>query len=275
MQAKFFEKLGSSQWRQIDKSAKTALQQHPDLSEYHIYVPLDRTQGRSGKKKTSGQIERWNEYVKSWHQLPHGSGVKFVWCGRFEIETALKNPQNFDLLYYWFGTHLFDDTWQDRPLQASLKTLGERYQPNRHVDANVGYELDRFVWSPSSHRSLEDRYSAFAEACLSFTQLLGHLALPDLHGDCIDLVRKAIDEVVRVEYPSYGVKQVEQVLGPARKLLGLVYKLSSALNDQQKKVSPNGTNFLGTESTLSPVRSMIGSIHLGITAMPILNSPSS
>src|SRR5947209_8239881 len=34
MQAKLFDELGKSQWKQIDKSVKTALNQHPDLKEY-------------------------------------------------------------------------------------------------------------------------------------------------------------------------------------------------------------------------------------------------
>src|SRR6185437_7301187 len=38
MQAKFLDKLGDAQWRQIDESVKTALRQHPDLRAYRVYV---------------------------------------------------------------------------------------------------------------------------------------------------------------------------------------------------------------------------------------------
>jgi hypothetical protein len=40
IQAKWFDKLGDSQWRQIDKSVRTAISQHPDLVRYEIAVPL-------------------------------------------------------------------------------------------------------------------------------------------------------------------------------------------------------------------------------------------
>lgn len=43
LQAKFFEKLGQTQWSQITKSVRTALQVHsPDLIEYRIACPCNR-----------------------------------------------------------------------------------------------------------------------------------------------------------------------------------------------------------------------------------------
>ncbi|MDB5329080.1 MAG: hypothetical protein JWP03_231, partial [Phycisphaerales bacterium] len=231
MQAKFFNQLADTQWRQVDKSVKTALSQHPDLKEYRVYVPLDRTKGRLDK--TEGQVEKWDELVKAWHKLRNGAGVEFIWQGRYEIELALKEAKNHDLLFYWFGTPQFDDAWMDRLLRASLQTLGERYQPERHVDAGVGRELDRFVWSPRFEHAMEGAYVNLAEKCLGFTQTLQHLQMPAGHEVHPDVVRKAIDEVVRIEYPAYGQKHVDQVILPAQALQDRVGELASYHRKQQ------------------------------------------
>lgn len=96
MQAKYL--LDEPKWPQIDRSVKRALQQHPELLEYHVYIPLDRTQGRLGE--TEGHVEQWNQYVDAWHALPNGAKVEFVWQGRCEIELELKRPANHGLLFY-------------------------------------------------------------------------------------------------------------------------------------------------------------------------------
>ena len=47
-QAKYFDSLGESQWLQLDKSVKTAIEKHPRLVRYHVCVPLDRPDARLG-----------------------------------------------------------------------------------------------------------------------------------------------------------------------------------------------------------------------------------
>ena len=230
MQAKFFDELKVAQWRQIDKSVKAALDQHPDMKEYHVYMSLDRTKGRKGK--TKGQVEKWDKHVEDWHNLPNGADVEFIWQGKFEIELALKDPANRDLLFYWFGTPQFDDAWLNRLLQASLKTLGDRYQPDRHVGATVGRELDRIVWSPSADRELEEAYVKFAESAISFTERLEGLTMPDGHEDRRAIVQRDIDEVFHIGHPEYRVRTADQVYVPAQTLLEHTYELDSCLREQ-------------------------------------------
>ncbi len=43
LQAKYFDKLGATQWRQINKSVEAALEHHPALVEFRVAVPLNRT----------------------------------------------------------------------------------------------------------------------------------------------------------------------------------------------------------------------------------------
>ena len=43
IQAKFFDKLDDTQWKQIDNSVNEALNKHPNLIKYYISIPLNRT----------------------------------------------------------------------------------------------------------------------------------------------------------------------------------------------------------------------------------------
>ena len=63
-QAKYFDALGDSQWSQLDKSVKTALQKHPRLVRYFVCIPLDRPDARiDGQKSTK---DKWDEHVEKW-----------------------------------------------------------------------------------------------------------------------------------------------------------------------------------------------------------------
>jgi hypothetical protein len=43
LQAKYFFQLGSSEFSQIKSSYRTALENYPTLTKYHIYIPFDLT----------------------------------------------------------------------------------------------------------------------------------------------------------------------------------------------------------------------------------------
>jgi len=43
IQAKWFLKSGDIDWSQIEKSFKTALRIHPDITDYHVYLACDLT----------------------------------------------------------------------------------------------------------------------------------------------------------------------------------------------------------------------------------------
>lgn len=52
IQSKYFDGvIGNTQIKQIVKSVKTAIEQHPNLVEYHIFVSRDLGNERKGTKK--------------------------------------------------------------------------------------------------------------------------------------------------------------------------------------------------------------------------------
>ena len=61
-QAKFFRTLGDNQWKQIDKSIRTALDKHPSLARYYVCVPLDLADPRVEKQDWA--LDKWDTHVK-------------------------------------------------------------------------------------------------------------------------------------------------------------------------------------------------------------------
>ncbi len=139
LQAKYFDKLTLAQWSQISKSVKATLKNHPDLREYRIAVPLDRTP----KQKT-----KWVQCVKEWQLLAKQSGfrrtIKFIWWGSSELLDLLTLPSHSAKQLYWFGCRMFTDEWLDRQNQSTIADLDCRYTPNTHVQTESEKLLNAF-----------------------------------------------------------------------------------------------------------------------------------
>ena len=65
-QAKFFKQsLTSSQWGQLDRSVKSALDAHPRLVRYFVCMPRKRADGRRPGIKT--EMQKWDDHVAKWN----------------------------------------------------------------------------------------------------------------------------------------------------------------------------------------------------------------
>ena len=61
-QAKYFLTLGDSQWPQIDRSVRTALQKHPKLTRYVICLPMDLPDVRVPGQESA--LAKWDAHVE-------------------------------------------------------------------------------------------------------------------------------------------------------------------------------------------------------------------
>ena len=143
-QAKYFNTLGSSQWSQIDKSVKTAIEKHPRLVRYFICVPLDLPDARIDGRKSAR--EKWDEHVQKWKELAanRGMNVEFVYWGRHELIERLTRPEHIGRVRFWFNATGFDAEWFNARLEEALRTAGPRYTPEVHVDLPIALEFEAF-----------------------------------------------------------------------------------------------------------------------------------
>lgn len=141
-QAKYFDALGSVQWKQLDESIKTALDKHPKIVRYFVCVPLDRSDARI-KGKTSA-LQRWEQHVKKWAKWAsaHGMSVDFVWWGSSELLERLARAEQVGRVYFWFGKRGFDPQWFQVRLDEAIKTAGPRYTPEVNVNLPLAGDFD-------------------------------------------------------------------------------------------------------------------------------------
>ena len=154
-QAKYFFSLGPSQWAQIDHSAETALDKHPNIKKYCVCVPMDRADAR-GSGSTSA-MDRWNQRVQKWvgWAQQRNMQVEFVWWGSSELVERLSQPQQVGRLYYWFGKHGFDHDWFDGRLAEAIDAAGPRYNPQHHVELDITQSLEDFARTVNSFNRMK------------------------------------------------------------------------------------------------------------------------
>ena len=143
-QAKYFLTLGDSQWRQIDRSVRTALRKHPRLARYVVCLPMDLPDARvpgqeSALAKWKAQVEKWEGWA-----FERGMTVEFAYWGSSELLERLTRPEHVGRVRFWFDAIGFDDDWFARRLEEARRTAGPRYTPEVHVDLPIADRFEAF-----------------------------------------------------------------------------------------------------------------------------------
>lgn len=143
-QAKYFDALGDSQWPQVDRSVKAAIDKHPRLVRYFVCIPLDRPDARSKRQKSAK--DKWDEHVEKWMKqtAEKGMTVEFVYWGNHELLERLARSEHVGRVRFWFDVRGFDATWFNERLEEALLTAGPRYTPEVHVELPIALEFEAF-----------------------------------------------------------------------------------------------------------------------------------
>jgi hypothetical protein len=140
-QTKFFSSLGSTQWDQIDKSVKTALDKHPRLTRYVVCLPFDRADPRIAKKGNpqKSAMSEWDAHVKTWSTwaAERNVAVTFDYWGDHEIADRLALEVHHGRHYFWFHEEHFGAAWFHQRFEEARANIGERYTPELNVDLPV------------------------------------------------------------------------------------------------------------------------------------------
>jgi len=142
-QAKYFlTSPEASQWSQIDKSVKRAIDNHSNLVKYYVCIPCDRPDPKV-KGKTS-MLDKWDEKVAAWKKYADGKGMKvdFEYWGSFELIERLSKKENEGLKYFWFNKEEFSDEWLQAKNTESITALGARYTKEVNVKLPVSKIFD-------------------------------------------------------------------------------------------------------------------------------------
>ena len=195
-QAKYFQTLGPSQWSQLDRSVKTALDKHPELARYFICIPLDRSDARIERQKSL--MQRWDEHAKKWCDWAHKRGmcVEYVWWGRSELLERLSRSEHIGRQYFWFGQRGFDSDWFQERLNEALQSAGPRYSPEVHVDLPIARKLGIFSRSEFFFEDIKSIANAIRKRLNDL--LRSNRTVNDPSGDVsINTLSDLVDEVLQ------------------------------------------------------------------------------
>ena len=144
-QAKYFDTFGSSQWSQLDKSIRNALEKHPALVRYYVCVPMDLPDARVSGQKSA--MERWDEHVQKWNGWAQdmSRSIEFVWWGSSELVDLLSRQRESGRLLYWFGEVEFNQAWFEDRLGEAIEAAGPRYTQKVHVELDIAQRMAAFA----------------------------------------------------------------------------------------------------------------------------------
>lgn len=166
-QAKFFlSSPGDDQWNQIDKSAKSALEKHPELEQYIICIPLDRQDPR--KEKEEWFMDKWNDHVGKWQDWAKekGMSVKFDYWGEHEIWERLSREVHRGRYYFWFNKDLFSHQWFENRINEAISNAGPRYTPELNVDLPLANNFEGLGRTSTFYDKIKIMYGEIKRAYL-------------------------------------------------------------------------------------------------------------
>ena len=196
-QAKFFEtSLTATQWNQVDRSVKKALDSHPKLTRYYVCVPRDRSDGRKPSTKT--EMQKWHERVAKWQgwAADRGMDVEYVWWGTSELWERLSLPEQAGRLDFWFGDpKLFVESWFRGRLDEAIASAGARYTPELHVELPIAQTLELFGRTGAAGESVQRLADDIRRSCTYEIRRIptedpssGELSLKSLTDECDEVM---------------------------------------------------------------------------------------
>ena len=156
VQAKFFnERLGGTQWRDLNASIKKALADNTGdsiLKEIFVTVP---------RNLTKAQFEKWNSLCGAWAvhaaELKYPHSPMFTLWDESHLRRMLLAPENRGLLLHYFEFPDFDAEHCQEKTRATVIGLGDRYLSSLHTATAAENKLHVFLRSERSRQQFLER----------------------------------------------------------------------------------------------------------------------
>lgn len=147
VQAKYFFTLTASELVQISESLKTARENHPTLSEYHVYIPFDLTGRVAAGSRGVSQAERFEAWKTAAEQkaADEGAPLKIELCMASIVRSQLNEVDaHGGLRRYWFDEEILTIGQIERLLAQAKASAGPRYSATLDIETNAHFGLDLF-----------------------------------------------------------------------------------------------------------------------------------
>ena len=161
IQAKYFFKLGTSELGQIKASFQTAIINHPELAEFHVYIPFDLTNVVAGGRRGTSERKKFDDWKAEveYERLELGSPIKVVLCSAADVnQKILELDTDGGLRRYWFDVDTLTEDVIRRGLSISEAKAGPRFTSALDVVTDAYKMLDIFGGTADIYDLLDSDY---------------------------------------------------------------------------------------------------------------------
>lgn len=236
-QAKYFtSSLESSQWAQLDKSVKTALEKHPHLCRYYVCIPIDFSDARIDGHQSAW--DKWHIHLKKWIEWAQERGmeVEFINWGSHELLDMLNAPENAGKVRFWFNTMAFDDSWFKNLLDESIAQVGPRYTPILNVNLPIADKFEAFGRTSifldrikAQSRPVREKLRSFEH--MSFERTNNVPEIGSSKSEIIERTQQILVELCNIDIHSIDVlpfgaisTKIDSIINLAHELADMVLK---------------------------------------------------
>ncbi len=166
LQAKWFPKsLKPTQYRELHKSLEAAMSVRPSMGRYVICIPHDLTSAKlgRGKKRTKGEDESWNDFIKQ--AKTKYPCLQITLWGESEIFNQLQQPENEGRWRFWFEHSLVNPEAIELSLEKAVGALESRYVPELTDAGGMSHFLDSFFGTRDARLALIEKIDANITLC--------------------------------------------------------------------------------------------------------------
>lgn len=219
-QAKYFiHVFSSSQFNEIEKSFKTAIDKHPKMKRFYICLPIDKSDSRkngNNGRPVLTQEQKWKTHVEKWnlYSKEKNRDVEIIFWGKHEISFFLTNGnlEYMGRVLYWFNLPSLDFSKLKIIAKNTRSSLGERYTPEFNVDLPILNKFIGLCLTLEWWKELEERKNIFSKVSNEIFLYL-HKQISTLTDiNILDIINSLDEDVKRLiqiinnelKYKSFG-----------------------------------------------------------------------
>lgn len=143
IQAKYFFKLGSSEFSQIKNSLDTAIKNHPTLTEYWIYLPFDLTGRVAEGKRGKSEVERFEEWRNEINTQHPELQINLI-TAESARQQILSMDNSGGFISYWFDENILTTQNIQNCIDSAAAFAGPRYCSDLDIITEAHDALDSF-----------------------------------------------------------------------------------------------------------------------------------
>ncbi len=233
----------------LNKSIKTALEIHSNLTRYFICLPFNLT-GPTGRGK--GDSERLEKCKEEWKKLAEEKrmSVEFIlWDKTILLDNLLSIENAASRINFWFNKTFLDENWFKNHIDKALKTAEPRYSPYLKVEVPIYKYFEAFgktpFWEKEMYQKTKDIKELFKRwnSALS-TKQSEHNITPEISKENIKEIEKLsntlkeIEEIVANGKNKETISQLKNLIKSAKEIAGT---LKECFKEEIEKKHGKGT----------------------------------